>query len=115
MANLIHMSMDDIVGNADSTITRHETENITKRKLPIELGADVLHSSKIALAEHILVVIWVGGASVNWERGRRGEICKKSPVDRFPINGRIGGGDGLLGVGDRGEDGGSRLRTTLGK
>ena len=108
MANLIHVPMDDIIGNANSTIIGHETESITKRELPIELGADVLHSSKIALAEHILVVIWVWGASVNWERGRRGEICKKSPVDRFPINSRIGGGDGLLGVGiPGGEDGGS--------
>ena len=60
LANLIHVPMDNIIGNANSTIIGHETESITKRELSIELGADVLHSSKIALAENISEVIWVG-------------------------------------------------------
>ena len=38
LANLIHVPMDDIIGNANSTIIGHETESITKRKLPIELA-----------------------------------------------------------------------------
>ena len=70
LANLIHVPMDDIIRNADRTVIGHETESVTKRKLPIELGANILHASKITLAEYVLVVVWVGGASVNWQRGR---------------------------------------------
>ena len=63
------VSMEHLVRYIDETSTCEETKSFTKRKLWCELGSDILHSSVIAWLIHILVVIWIRGASVNRNGG----------------------------------------------
>ena len=62
--------MKDFIWKTDRASIREETENSTERELAIKLRADVPHPSVVTLTELILVVIRVGEAAVNRQRGR---------------------------------------------
>ena len=98
--------MKDFIWKTDRASIREETENSTERELAIKLRADVPHPSVVTLTELILVVIRVGEAAVNRQRGRQGYIREKSLVDKLPVDLGVEVG-GLLGIDwDWREDGG---------